>query len=93
MAALKTAPDFDLAKFRADLAGRLPPYARPVLLRLLANFELTETFKQKKAALAEEAFDPARVADALFVSDAALDAYVPVDPEMFQRIAAGRMRL
>jgi fatty-acyl-CoA synthase len=45
----------------------LPEYARPVFLRLGRRIETTATFKHRKPALANEGFDPARVADPLYV--------------------------
>ncbi|AWN41102.1 long-chain-acyl-CoA synthetase [Methylobacterium durans] len=91
MAALTVEPHFDGARLHAEIAERLPPYARPVALRLCSEIGLTETFKQKKAALASEGFDPARVSDPLLVSDA--NAYRPLDDSTFARICDGTMRL
>jgi fatty-acyl-CoA synthase len=93
MAALRVEPGFELAQFRAHLAERLPAYARPVFLRLPASFEITETFKQKRQALVDEGFDPARVADPLFFDDAARGTYVPLDHDLHRHIAEGLVRL
>ena len=93
MAALRIAADFDPKTLHAELTGRLPPYARPVFLRIRDALELTDTFKQKKSALAEEGFDLSRVAEALFVQDPEQGAYVPLSPGILERITAGRMRL
>jgi fatty-acyl-CoA synthase len=64
-----------------------------VFLRIRDALELTDTFKQKKSALAEEGFDLSRVADALFVQDPEQEAYVPLTRGILERITAGRMRL
>jgi fatty-acyl-CoA synthase len=93
MAAVVAQPDFDLAGLRAHLAARLPDYARPVFLRLVAGLELTETFKQKKQALAAEGWDPARNADPLYVDDRAAGAYVGLDAATAARVRAGELRL
>lgn len=93
MAAVAAGPDFDLAAFRAEAYARLPAYARPVFLRLCAEIGLTETFKQKKAVLAAEGFDPSRVSDALFLDDPATGTYRPIDRSVFERIAGGAIRL
>jgi fatty-acyl-CoA synthase len=93
MAALRITADFDPKRLHAELTGRLPPYARPVFLRIRDAFELTDTFKQKKSVLAEEGFDLARVAEALFVQDPEQGAYVPLTRGILERITAGRMRL
>jgi fatty-acyl-CoA synthase len=92
-AALVVDANFDLAAFRADLALRLPAYARPVFLRLLRHIESTGTFKPRKEDLVQAGFDPARIADPLFVDDARKQAYVPVDAALFAAISAGDFRI
>ena len=93
MAALVVTPDFDLAALRRALAERLPEYARPVFLRIVSSFELTGTFKLRKQDLAAEGYDPARVRDALYVSDATHDAYLTLDAARHAQLAAGTLRL
>ncbi len=91
MAALKVegAPDFE--RMAAVLEQTLPAYARPLFLRLVESFEATETFKQKKGGLAAEGFDPAKIADPLFV--ALGGRYQPLTPEIHEHIQSGRLRL
>ena len=91
MAALTLSPGFDLARLHADMAERLPAYARPLFLRLTAGLGHTETFKQKKAVLAEDGYDPVRIADPLYIDRDG--AYRPLDPALYGQIAAGRLRL
>ena len=93
MAAIVAGPDFDLAALRAHLAARLPDYARPVFLRVVANLEVTETFKEKKQSLAAEGWDPARIADPLYVDDRAMGAYVRLDAATAGRVERGELRL
>jgi fatty-acyl-CoA synthase len=93
MAALKVAPGFDPATLHAHLAERLPLYARPLFLRLRAAFEITETFKQKKQALAEEGFDPGQVVDPLYFDDPEAGTYVTLDAAVYGRIVRGMVRL
>ena len=92
MAALVVDPDFDIAGLRAHLAQRLPDYARPLFLRLVAELALTETFKLKKQDLVDEGYDPARVGDPLYVDDRGTQAYRPLDATAFSQIAAGGVR-
>jgi fatty-acyl-CoA synthase len=91
MAALEVSGDFDLAAFRAHVAIRLPAYARPVFLRIVDSLAITETFKQKKNALAQDGFDPAAISDPLFVEDGT--GYAPLDAALYARISSGLMRL
>ena len=91
MAAL-VAPNLDLAAFRKHVAANLPPYARPVFLRIMPEMEVTGTFKYRKADMVVAGFDPGQVKEPLFFDDAAAGAYVPLDAALYQRIASGSMR-
>jgi fatty-acyl-CoA synthase len=91
-AALVVDAKFDLAVFRADLAQRLPAYARPVFLRLLQTIEATGTFKPRKQDLVQAGFDPARIQDPLYFDDPRTQAYVPLDAALFAAISAGSVR-
>jgi fatty-acyl-CoA synthase len=92
-AALLVNADFDLAEFRADVAQRLPHYARPVFLRILTSLEATGTFKPRKQDLVASGFDPALVKDPLYFDDARSQRYVPLDAALFAAIAAGHVRV
>src|SRR5271168_2541820 len=48
MVAIVADDRFDLREFGEHLARRLPAYACPVMIRLCASLDTTETFKQKK---------------------------------------------
>jgi len=93
MAALVLEPSFDLSVLRAHLATRLPPYARPLFLRIRDELEMTETFKPKTHRLAAEGFDPSGIADTLYFDDPRLGAYIRLDHEVYESIKAGRIRL
>jgi fatty-acyl-CoA synthase len=92
-AALVVGADFDLAAFRQDVAQRLPPYARPVFLRILNKLEATGTFKPRKQELLQAGFDPDRAAGPLYFDDPSLQRYVPVDAALFAAISAGDVRI
>ena len=93
MAALVVEPGFALPALRERLAERLPAYARPVFLRVQSAIAATDTFKQRKAPLVADGFDPGRVGDPLFVDDREAGAYAPLDAALHGRIAAGAVRL
>ena len=93
MAALVVDETFNLPSFRSTLANRLPAYARPVFVRLLAALEITGTFKLRKQDLVLEGYDPARVRDRLFVDSSALGAYVALDDAVFQALQSGELRV
>ena len=93
MAALVVDAEFDLAAFRADVALRLPAYARPIFLRLLRSVDVTGTFKPRKQELMQQGFDPAGIQDPLYFDDPRIQAYVPLDAALFAAIAAGKVRI
>jgi fatty-acyl-CoA synthase len=92
-AALVVNADFDLAAFRAEVVSRLPPYARPVFLRILSTLEATGTFKPRKQDLMQAGFDPSRMTDLLYFDDARSQRYVPVDDALYAAIADGTIRI
>ena len=93
MAALVTNEDFDLAALRRHLVSHLPSYARPLFLRLQDNIDTTDTFKQKKAPLVAQGFDPGVIADRLYVEDRQVEAYVGLDGILHGQILSGAFRL
>ncbi len=84
---------FDGAALWAHAERHLPPYARPAFVRLVAEMDVTGTLKQRKQALQADGWDPARVADPLFVRDDAARTYVPLTPARVADVRAGRLRL
>jgi fatty-acyl-CoA synthase len=92
-AALVVNAEFELAAFRADVALRLPAYARPVFLRLLRTIESTGTFKPRKQDLVQAGVDPARVEDPLYFDDPRTQAYVRLDAALYAAIAGGTVRV
>jgi len=92
MAALVVGPDFDLHDFAARLDHALPAYARPLFVRLTPRLETTGTFKQRKADLVSDGFDPAKVASPLYFRDEG-GHFAPLTPELYQRITAPGAKL
>ena len=92
-AALVVNAEFDLAAFRAESAARLPPYARPVFLRIVSTLEATATFKPRKQELVQAGFDPKQVADPLYFDDPRSQRYVPLDAGLFTAITGGALRV
>jgi fatty-acyl-CoA synthase len=84
---------FDLGALQHHLSSRLPAYACPVMVRICAALDTTETFKQKKQDLMREGFDPHLVNDPLFFRDIGSGAYLPLDAATFAGISDGSIRL
>ena len=93
MAAIVADGDLDLVEFRKHLARGLPPYARPLFLRITDKIAATATFKHTKSDLAREGFDPAATGDAIYFDDPAKKAFVRLDGALFERIQAGAVRV
>jgi fatty-acyl-CoA synthase len=93
MVAIVTDDRFDLEEFRDHLARRLPAYACPAFVRICAELDSTETFKQKKQDLIRAGFDPIRVSDPLFFRDPKSGAFLPIDAQCYARITEGSIRL
>ncbi len=93
MAAITATGPIDLGALYAHLARSLPPYARPVFLRFQPEAETTGTLKYRKVDLVADGFDPAKVADPLFVIDADNATYVPLAGVTLAGVRAGTTRL
>jgi len=84
---------FDAPGFYAHAARHLPRYAMPAFVRLVPEMDVTGTLKQRKIGLADEGYDPARIADPLYVRDDATATYAPLSSSTLAEILAGRRRL
>ena len=93
MAAIVIDKNFDFKILADHLARRLPSYAHPLFLRVMAALDSTETFKQKKQQLVREGFDPADVIDPLLFKDPQSGLYRLLDRAICGRIADGSLRL
>jgi fatty-acyl-CoA synthase len=93
MAALVVDGAFDVAQLAAHLKPRLPPYARPIFLRLTPALDITGTFKQRKVDLVREGFDPAAIADPLYFLEPVSGKYERLVPERYAEIVAGGVKL
>lgn len=93
MAALVAESELDLRGFRTHLATRLPPYARPLFLRIRTGVDLTGTFKYLKTDLITQAYDPVATKDILYFDHPESEAYVQLDKQLYERIQCGGIRL
>jgi fatty-acyl-CoA synthase len=93
MVAVVLRGEFDGESFRDHVDSSLPPYARPLFVRVRERLETTGTFKLKKGELCTEGFNPHSVRDPIFFRDPAKNAYVRLTPELFEELSAGKLRL
>jgi fatty-acyl-CoA synthase len=92
MATLVAEDDLDLDEFRRHLINRLPPYARPLFLRIRTNMDLTGTFKYAKTDMVRQGFNPAASSDVVYFDDLESGAFITLDQAMYERIQLGSIR-
>jgi fatty-acyl-CoA synthase len=90
---LKPEAAFDPAAYYAFAEGALPPYARPLFVRVGAAMDVTGTLKHTKTRLQAEGYDPSAVHDPLWFRDLTARTYVPLDAALKQRIDSGSIAL
>jgi len=78
--------------FAAWADEQLPPYARPVFVRLAKTLETTGTFKYRKVDLVADGFDPTKIDGQVYVRGGK-SGYTKLTPEGFAAIQSGHNRL
>uniref|UniRef100_A0A3B4FJ94 Long-chain-fatty-acid--CoA ligase n=1 Tax=Pundamilia nyererei TaxID=303518 RepID=A0A3B4FJ94_9CICH len=94
MAAIADATgSFDCSNFLQDIQRVLPPYARPVFLRISPHVDTTGTFKIQKTRLQREGFDPRLTNDKIYFLNTRGARYEAMNEELYNTIVEGRMSL
>jgi len=83
---LQPGATFDPRGYYAFAERALPPYARPLFVRLGEAMDVTGTLKHTKTRLQAEGWDPAVVSDPLWFRDDAARTYVPLDASLKAQI-------
>jgi citronellyl-CoA synthetase len=83
---------FDMKALEEIVVNGLPSYAVPKFIRFMKAFETTATHKIKKTVLRNEAFDPAKVSDPLYLLLPDSRTYLPLTRERYDAILDGRYR-
>uniref|UniRef100_A0AAY4BPV5 long-chain-fatty-acid--CoA ligase n=1 Tax=Denticeps clupeoides TaxID=299321 RepID=A0AAY4BPV5_9TELE len=84
---------FDCAAFLREVQKVLPPYARPVFLRLSPQVDTTGTFKIQKTRLQKEGYDPRHSSDRIYFLNSRAGRYEAVTEELYGAIVEGRVSL
>ncbi|XP_030591063.1 long-chain fatty acid transport protein 1a [Archocentrus centrarchus] len=84
---------FDCSSFLQNIQRALPPYARPMFLRVSPHVDTTGTFKIQKTRLQREGFDPRLTTDKIYFLNARAAHYEAMDEELYSSIVEGRMSL
>nr|XP_039273171.1 long-chain fatty acid transport protein 4-like [Styela clava] len=83
----------DIEKLYGQLEMILPSYARPLFIRQTDAIEVTSTHKLKKVNLTKEGFDIHRITDPLYFFDSKQKKYVPLDPDLYNKVMDGTVRV
>ncbi len=92
MAAIAADDELDLSAFRAYLADRLAPYARPLFVRINGDIAVTGTFKYSRAELVRQGFDPSTTTDVIYFDHPETRKFEPIDQRLYELIQAGVLR-
>ena len=93
MAAIVIDETVKLGALRSHLQMRLPPYARPLFLRVVPALERTGSFRLKKHELAAQGYNPTTVSDPIYFDDRQSNSYVRLDAPLCEQICKGAVRL
>ena len=81
---------WDPDSFYRHVCRDLPPFARPLFLRLGPSMQTTATFKYRKVDLVNDGFCPQNSgADELWIADPKSNRYRVLDDEMYNKIVQG----
>ncbi|XP_056135952.1 LOW QUALITY PROTEIN: long-chain fatty acid transport protein 1-like [Lampris incognitus] len=80
---------FDRFTFLTAVQKSLPPYARPIFLRLLPQLDTTGTFKIQKMRLKMEGYDPHHSNEQLFFLNSRAGCYEVLTEELYRSIIKG----
>jgi fatty-acyl-CoA synthase len=93
MAAVVGDDAFSLQALSTHASAALPPFARPLFIRLCRSIPNTATFKLRQEDLAREGLDIKNGSDSLWFNDPATGRVVPCDSGVLSSIAAGALRV
>jgi len=83
----------DLEKLATNVISKLPNYARPIFVRVVPELDMTGTYKLKKREMQMEGYDPNIIKDRMYFLDMKKKKYVPLTPELYQKIVENEVRL
>jgi fatty-acyl-CoA synthase len=86
---LRDGAQFDGRSLAQAVYGQLPPYAMPLLVRVVGELAQTTTFKSRKVELRDQAYGP-DVADPLYVLAGRDEGYVPYYDEYAAEVGSGK---
>lgn len=83
--------DFDIDSFSEHVRESLPPYARPIFVRVLKELPTTTTHKLQKGELREQAYHLEKVEDQLLVIKPKEKNYTSLDQGFYNQLMQGHV--
>ena len=84
--------ELNIDAFSAYVAANLPPYARPVFVRVQKQLDVTGTFKMVKGDLRSEGYDISVISDPVYVLKPRSDKYESLDEEFAEQLKLGQAK-
>ena len=84
--------ELNIEAFSAYVAANLPPYARPVFVRVQKQLDVTGTFKMVKGDLRSEGYDISVISDPVYVLKPRSDKYESLDEEFAEQLKLGQAK-
>lgn len=88
-AIVDTEGKLDLEQLGAGIRGSLPPYARPLFIRVLSEVPMTTTFKLKKRDLQIDGYDINKIKDPIYFLQPN-GSYTRFSAEEFAIVSSGK---
>ncbi|KAL1278622.1 hypothetical protein QQF64_025295 [Cirrhinus molitorella] len=85
--------NFNCNSFLKEIQQALPPYARPIFLRISPCVDTTGTFKIQKTRLQREGYDPRLTTDQIYFLNSRAGCYELVTEDLYNAFEEGRISL
>uniref|UniRef100_A0A8C2IJ38 Very long-chain fatty acid transport protein n=1 Tax=Cyprinus carpio TaxID=7962 RepID=A0A8C2IJ38_CYPCA len=85
--------NFNCNSFLKEVQQALPPYARPIFLRISPCVDTTGTFKIQKTRLQREGYDPRLTTDQIYFLNSRAGRYELVTEELYNAFEKGSISL
>uniref|UniRef100_A0A673N3F9 long-chain-fatty-acid--CoA ligase n=1 Tax=Sinocyclocheilus rhinocerous TaxID=307959 RepID=A0A673N3F9_9TELE len=85
--------NFNCNSFLKEVQHALPPYARPIFLRISPCVDTTGTFKIQKTRLQREGYDPRLTTDQIYFLNSRVGRYELVTEELYNAFEDGSISL
>lgn len=83
--------DDKLRKIYSVCQKELPVYARPLFIRFMSEFIITQTMKNRKVELVEEGYDLRKVDDPIYFYDSKNKTYSPLTRTNYEGVLSSKL--